>query len=333
MRLFVFEWLIGGGLLIDCHSFPASAALLAQARAMVGAVVADLRIAGHQVTTMIDGRWGSVSSGLDVEGRVIDSLTMSELVEQALQADAVWVIAPEMGGRLLNLVLSLESAGCRLLTPGSRFVALAASKQASAEFLHRHAVQSEWGRLVDLSREAWPTDWQPPYVIKPDDGVGSEGLHWVSCETQLPEAGVWRLESLLTGRAISLSALLGPCGQRLILEPSYQRFDGHPFGHYIGGTWPIDEALRRRAVALAERALHVLPSAVGIVGFDMVIDPDLPEENDRIVDINPRLTSSYVGLRRMYATNLADLAVRIAGGDNPPDSLAYATRAWEFEVT
>jgi predicted ATP-grasp superfamily ATP-dependent carboligase len=60
-----------------------------------------------------------------------------------------------------------------------------------------------------------------------------------------------------------------------------------------------------RFETLARKMAKMLPDALAYVGVDVIIDT----QNDSlyVIDINPRLTSSYVGLREAMACNPAKL--------------------------
>jgi predicted ATP-grasp superfamily ATP-dependent carboligase len=72
---------------------------------------------------------------------------------------------------------------------------------------------------------------------------------------------------------------------------------------YDGGELPADEHHSMRAIALARRAVAAVPGLRGFVGVDVVLG-DGPRD-DVVIEINPRLTMSYVALRRLCIDNLA----------------------------
>ena len=61
----------------------------------------------------------------------------------------------------------------------------------------------------------------------------------------------------------------------------------------------------QRFETIARKIAKMLPDAAGYLGVDVIIDA----ENDRIyvIEINPRLTTSYVGLREAIAHNPAKI--------------------------
>jgi predicted ATP-grasp superfamily ATP-dependent carboligase len=82
-----------------------------------------------------------------------------------------------------------------------------------------------------------------------------------------------------------------------------------------------------RFAALAEQVAQAVPGLWGYVGVDLVLTPDGPV----LLEINPRLTTSYCGLRLALGFNTAALVLsllapggsRLAGMTH--DALADAT--------
>jgi predicted ATP-grasp superfamily ATP-dependent carboligase len=87
---------------------------------------------------------------------------------------------------------------------------------------------------------------------------------------------------------------------------------------YKGGELPIRPDLAARAVALGRRAIACVPGLSGYVGVDLV----LGDAGDYAIEINSRLTTSYVGLRALADFNLAEAMLRVARG-GPVGELAW----------
>ena len=87
----------------------------------------------------------------------------------------------------------------------------------------------------------------------------------------------------------------------------------------------MDEALCRRAQSLALQVLEALPATIGYVGVDLILGPDLSGCDDVVLEVNPRVTTSYVGLRRLCRGNLAAMMLAV-GRDEMIES------AWSEEV-
>ena len=71
---------------------------------------------------------------------------------------------------------------------------------------------------------------------------------------------------------------------------------------YDGGAVPFDNALEEKAFSAAKKIVKSIQGLRGYVGVDMVLTEDTPV----VVEVNPRLTTSYVGLRMVSGFNPAE---------------------------
>jgi predicted ATP-grasp superfamily ATP-dependent carboligase len=121
------------------------------------------------------------------------------------------------------------------------------------------------------------------------------------------------------------------CGQsgRVALEPCKQRISDDGRLRYLGGELPLASGLADRARALADRAISALPQSVGYIGVDLVLGREPGGSEDVVIEVNPRLTTSYVGLRAAAKSNLAEAMWLAANGDIRP--IEFADRPIEFD--
>ncbi|MBX9787278.1 MAG: ATP-grasp domain-containing protein [Pirellulales bacterium] len=101
---------------------------------------------------------------------------------------------------------------------------------------------------------------------------------------------------------------LPPCQQHLSSDGRFA---------YLGGSTPIEPALAARAERLARQAVAVLPGLWGYVGVDLVLGERPDGGDDVVIEINPRLTTSYLGLRKLAHDNLATALLDVAAGRSP----------------
>jgi hypothetical protein len=192
-----------------------------------------------------------------------------------------------------------------------------------------------------------------PAVLKPRDGAGSQHTYLVPDALSLP--GVVRaavrnglrgdalVQPFLPGTPVSVSVLTGRC-EAVALQPSAQRISQDGRFQYLGGALPLDAQPAARAVALARRAVAAVPGLLGYVGVDLVLAcdglasglswlhcPSCGLDQDMVLEINPRLTTSYVGLRALARSNLAERMLEACRGDTvapvewKPGSLCFTT--------
>ena len=154
-------------------------------------------------------------------------------------------------------------------------------------------------------------------VLKPADGVGCSGLSLVNEDVQLGKA-IEKIRSIgsstrlvaqqfIQGEAASVSLIstgkkaiaLSLNKQNVILESPDST------SSYQGGSVPFDYWLRQKVFEIAEKVVEAFPGLKGYVGVDFV----LTEHKGYVVEINPRLTTSYVGLKKISNFNVVDAMI------------------------
>ena len=345
-KFLLFEWLTGGGHRID-GDLSASSDLLGEADIMVTQLAHDLaNCQGIQVILPRDRslpceRFGSQVDfcfvGAEVDGNEAD-LNEAELKSTVRRAasnvDGLILIAPEPGQRLKTVADWFGDVETeKWFSPRPDLIELASSKQKSAEWLNVRGVPAVQGFCRTFPDDPFPASGYP-LVFKPDDGAGSDSVHWVdslNAAKQLKRRGKFRVEPFLPGVPVSVGCLLGPSGPYL-LPGTRQRFSQHPIGHYIGFDFPLSAEHERRAHHLARRVVAALPSSSrGYVGIDMVL-PDLETgAGDCVIEINPRLTTSFAGLSQLCQGNLGQAMLDVASGVSP--SLQFPASPVKYRIS
>jgi tyramine---L-glutamate ligase len=343
-RVLVFEWLVGGGLLVDAQSLEACSSMFRQGAQMRRAIAEDFAAAGCEVVTTTDRRWAETLEAGESFAIAEGEELPRRLRQLASKADFLFVIAPESEGRLVRVLDWLEPFAERLLSPDGKWAELFSDKQATCDWLRRVGVRVPSGQNWLSGRDVWPPSVALPAVCKPNDGCGGEGIRLVlenwGDESELG-AGQWRIESLIAGEAVSVVALLGG-RERLLLQPTRQLFSSDAFGVYAGGEMFEDEQVVAAVWRAVEPALKAMGGVRGVVGFDLVLGRETCAEQRLIagewmvtvVEVNPRLTSSYLGLREFYHCNLAGCLLRLVRGEALGSALLPPTReglSWRVE--
>jgi hypothetical protein len=318
MRVFIYEYVTGGGMWREDSSVPPSGSLLAEGSAMIRALAADfLKCDGTQVWALRDERLKHFQlPGCSV--RAVASAKQEQTALCELSADADWtvLIAPEFDNILLQRCRQVESCGARLLSPPSAMIAEAADKHRTAQLLKAAGVPTPESALLQRGQRL-PCNFPYPAVLKPRDGAGSLGVQFVSdadfAYEEAPIRSDLRLERFCAGMPASVAMLCGP-GQFVTLPACRQRLTGDGRFQYLGGSLPLPKQFGERAAGLARSAIRALPPAVGYVGVDLVLGDDSQGRDDVVIEVNPRLTTSYVGLRASARTNLAAAMIEFACG-------------------
>ena len=304
MRIFVGEYVCGGGLANqEIEDIPSS--LRKEGAAMLRAVVADLSEVADTIVPM-DPRFAS-SLALDAAQTIqmnTDDTLWSQWVRAAQTCDAALIVAPESDGILAQAVAMLRAGGVDVIAGSGDFLRVASDKHLTAKTLTAAGVAHPIYMTLSDQRYRQELEEFDRYVVKPRDGCGTQAIRtfdsFDDARAELEDNLI--LQAWMPGRAVSI-AVVASATQQTYLPAVTQSLCGTTC-EYAGGQGPLDDDSQRRATALASRAIAELPPTVrGFVGLDLLLG-DRPSE-DCVIEINPRLTTSYVGLRRMIHGNLA----------------------------
>jgi predicted ATP-grasp superfamily ATP-dependent carboligase len=286
---------------------------------MLAAAVEDLRrVPDVQVLTLLDEQRQDMSTAdwPDVMVSWVPPGAEPDAFRSAVaRAEFALVIAPEFHRLLEERCRWAEAAGCRLLGPTPDAVALTADKLALAGHLDRAGVPTP--DTVGLLQT--PTDMpRPPWIIKPRYGAGSQDMCRLMGSLSLPLSGPLGeriVQPFVPGRPASVAFLIGP-GQTIALAPAAQHISEDGQFHYLGGSAPLPPPLAERAERIGRQAVDAVPGLNGYVGVDVV----LGSAADVVIEINPRLTTSYVGLRALADDNLMEQLLQVVRGESvaPP---------------
>lgn len=334
MRVFLYEYITGGGTLHDAAAPAPAGSLLAEGLAMITALASDFaRLSDVTPVVMRDARLPRLAVDR-LESHDVDSpqADYDLFLRLAAACDAAVIIAPELDDVLLGRVCAAEHAGAALLSPGADLVRLAADKHDTAEHLRARGVPAPRGVGIASGQPA-PADFPLPAVRKPRRGAGSVDVKLVT--EQPSDTDPWltteplRLEEYLPGMAVSVAVLRGP-RQACILPACAQRLTADGAFHYQGGALPLPAELAGRAHRLALSVVAALPVWCGYLGIDLVLGPAADGSRDAVIEINPRLSTSYVGLQALAECNLAGAMLSLAAGE--PVELSFAQDAIEFDA-
>jgi len=318
MRVFLYEFVSGGGFFHPALDTKPDGSLLSEGLAMWNAAYDDFsRIDDVEVTTTRDCRLSL--NGLPSHCEVVDGYDLSQLTKLASECDFCLLIAPEFDGHLCGLALRLRPPVCRLLGPDVRFIITTSSKSTTAKNLAAANVATPPGQLVAIG-EAIPRSTTFPAVVKVDDGAGSMAEVVQSWSPKSYDQ-VMRVEPYLNGTPCSQSFLCRADSAPIPCPPMKQHIAADGSLSYLGGE-RLDERLATRAGTLARAAMDALFPTIGYVGVDMILGESDDGSDDFVLEVNPRLTTSYLGIRELSEHNLAQAMIDIALGEEPTVSFS-----------
>jgi tyramine---L-glutamate ligase len=305
MKVFAYEHITGGGMVEQTLD----TSIAHEGEMMARALLMDLSsVPEVEVITLRDHRLPpldlpvtslSVSSAYELEELFADCVE---------QCDAVWIVAPESGGVLETLSRKVV-AGHRILL-GSRPDAIhtAGSKLQTSRLLLINGISAAKTYYPHEKLPDGPQAW----VVKPDDGAGctdtrifpdrDQALVWIAAQNL---AARYVMQPYIAGEACSLSLLCREGTSRL-LSCNRQRVVVRDNQFYFLGSVVNSIPDQHGQLAnLAQQVAAVMPGLWGYVGIDII----LTSEGPVVLEVNPRLTTSYVGLHESINYNPATLVL------------------------
>lgn len=303
--------------------------LVREGSAMVQALLYDLmEIPGLEVAIMRDPRLPLLPAPVkQIVPR--SSADHWSLLRQAIRlSGAVWPIVPEHGGLLEHVTTLILKSNSTLYGSRPEGVRIAASKSCTASLLMAAGlpVVRTYGHI-----DAVPEAVQQ-VVLKPDDGMGCLDTRLFGSQHQ---ARAWLqanpdfkyiVQPYIAGQTLSMSLL---CAEQraCLLSVNLQRVaveDQYFSLRSIAVNIKRDEL--DKYAALAAQVARNIPGLWGYVGIDLIETDAGPV----ILEVNPRLTSSYTGLRPALGMNTAELVMSLPA--MPGDSMLQCSESCVVEI-
>jgi len=318
LNLLLFECFSGG----RYADQKLSSSILSEAYGMMRGLISDCKAAGHRVTTFLDSRLMPFSPANEAD-KIVNVSSPYDLYKKLKEfsslVDAVYVIAPESGQVLEKLLETIEASGGTSLNCEIATIKHFSNKIRAHETFEKIGLKVPETILPDIQQkvgniERLAEEMGYPLIFKPIDGVSCSGLSLVRNRNNIAGAvkkiaqestsKQFVVQKMITGEATS-ACVISTGDKALAVSLNMQRVTlSPPEGEstYDGGVVPFNHRLEVEALKAAERAVEASIGMKGYVGVDMI----LTEEEPVMIEVNPRLTTSYIGLRREANFNIAD---------------------------
>lgn len=322
LKIVVYEHLSGGGY----SGQPISSAVLSEGFGMLRMFASDLKMAGHEVTVILDDRISKFNHTMNVD-YTVPILNSQEpkkfLMNLARINDASYIIAPEREKTLQSFVKLMEQTGKISLNCKSSTIQTVSDKAILYEVLKKNSLKTPETIVFNVKdslvkvKQVINSELGYPVVFKPVDGVSCNGLSIVKKEDQVEEAIIkiktesaeeqYIVQEFIDGEAASVSLICAKDKVSAInLNKQIVKINGpYNISSYEGGVVPFDHPLRQIALKSAKKVVECFPGLIGYVGVDLILLKDMVF----IVDVNPRLTTSYIGLSKISNFNVAEAMV------------------------
>ena len=323
MKILVFEYITGGG--FNKQELPES--LAGEGRLMLQALLDNLRsINGIDPLVMLDSRVSSSINTARVDTVIItpEQDSHEEFARLAQHCDAVWPIAPEFDGILHTLCQTVESLGKKLLTSPAAAVAITGNKFNTYQHLKQHHIATVPTRLFTNDAQqlaqalvefdsASPAGKVGQWLVKPVDGVGCADSYILTdrqdFEQMHSRQGQYVIQPHIQGKKTSLSCLFKQ-GSGWLVCVNLQQFNIIKQQYQLSKI--IVNYLSELSVYqdLVDNIAHALPELWGYVGIDLIETP----EQLLVLEINPRLTTSFAGIYAALGINIAENILQLLKG-------------------
>jgi predicted ATP-grasp superfamily ATP-dependent carboligase len=325
MKILAYEFITGGGL----ASAPLPASLAREGELMARALARDLAdLPGLEVCVSRDLRLPPLDGAPNLHPDPAEA-PLAAYARMVRDCDAAWPVAPETGGVLETLSRVTLESGRVLLGSRPEAVALAASKRATA----RRLAEREIPVVPAFAEGELPWEIAGPWVVKPDDGAGSSDTF------RFPDraaAAAWLAargpgfitQPWIEGETLSLSALFAD-GEARLLAVNRQHLSTAK-GRVALEALTVNALpdAGGRFARLAAEVARAIPGLWGYAGIDLVDTPD----GAVVVEVNPRLTTSWCALREALGCNPAALVLQLLETGRLPELPAAASRPVEIPM-
>lgn len=224
--------------------------------------------------------------------------------------DAVLIMAPESDGILAHRIKQLNETGAENLSCSVEAITLAGDKYQTFQYLKKCDVPTpETMLLSDFLKTQQLTF---PLVLKPRDGAGTADTFYLRSidflenkASGIPNHEQWIVQEFKKGLPVSYCFFVHK-NRCIPIVSSLQNMNCIDLQfNYQGGSLPLPLDYGYRALILAQKTLHNFVGLNGWVGVDLILGSDTNGIKDFVFEINPRLTTSYLGARHHLKVNPA----------------------------
>ena len=312
MKILIFEYVNGGGY-AKTELMPSFAR---EGWLMLKNVLADLAASDkHELSVLLDQRCLHTDLPKGVTKIIVTPKDdVLAIFTNAIQhCDAVLPIAPETKDTLWALCRTVEKSGKILLASSSNAVAKTADKMETFAVLSAHNIVTIPSHLLDQN----PHFYRQGTVIKARDGAGCENCFVCHYEDDFERLLIslhhpknYVIQPFISGTALSISALFkAGVGQLICVNRQYINILDDQRLKLVACevNCQVNTVAFQNVVNEVARAF---PDLWGYVGIDLI------KRDDQllIVEINPRLTSSYVGIGDALGINVPEQMLRLLDG-------------------
>ncbi len=309
-KILIFEYITGGG--FAQQDLPGS--LAKEGVMMLNALVNELAVCPDvQLTIVLDWR---VNDLIVPKNVTIVRVTRNQCVYKLLsglitQFDFIWPVAPEIDAALYKVTKLIEQQKISLLSSSSQAVYLCSDKLATAQLLNQWDVLTVESVQLDL----FSNQFAGPWVIKPKEGAGCFNSYYVDHNNyseiikQIESQADYIIQPYMIGKTLSLSCVFR-AGKAWLLCCNQQQVSIKNAQFELEACIVnVDTENLNDYQKLIDQIAMAIPGLFAYVGIDIIHSENLPP---LVLEINPRLTTSYVGINPATGVNVAKAVIEMS---------------------
>jgi len=324
-KIFIFEYVSGGGF----NNIELPSSLFCEGFAMLRSLISDFKKIDYEISSLLDHRIISLSQYLNAD--FIDILNPDEnfilkFKDNLKECKYCFIIAPEFSNILYNLTKIAFMMNKVILSVNLEGIRLASSKLLTYNYFKTHSVLTPITYSIPYKNNRLDLNFiikklneiNKPIIIKPDDGVGAESIYYFKNRRQIENffkryedkfdlSRNFILQEYINGDNLSISLIIYRDSNPLILSVNSQLIqikDTNYDSQYFGGYTPVGNYYSIKAQIQANLQKIDLTKFNSYLGIDFIHDK---QNLNYFIEINPRLTTSYIGIRNIIKTNLVEL--------------------------
>ncbi len=338
-KIFIFEFVSGGG--FNRLNIPPY--LFSEGYGMLRAIIEDFKLLKFEILTILDYRIDFLSRYLDADRVVIahEQDNHVKLFEKCIdESEYCFIIAPEFTNILYDLTSIAKKRNKKILSVGLDGIKLGTLKIDTYNFFLNENIPTPQTFLIPYKGNQLDMDFiihtftrlNKAIIIKPLDGVSAESIFYFEKSEQiynffqnnsdiLDTNRYYILQEYIEGIDLSVSLIGRKCSERLdFQEPLVLSINSQILNiktskirsEYLGGTTPVKNSHMIKKTL--EQYLQKFDANInGYFGVDFIITRD---NQLKFIEINPRLTTSYLGVRNVIMENPAELVFNAVLNEN-----------------
>ncbi|MBD3230519.1 MAG: ATP-grasp domain-containing protein [Candidatus Lokiarchaeota archaeon] len=316
MKLFIFEYITGGGFIEE--NLPIS--LVSEGAAMILSLLKGIKSPKIKKKILLDNRlkkYPSFFVNTDVEVIENEIDFDSKFIKNIINSDYYLIIAPEFEGilgRLTKLTKDIHT-----INLGSNFSSIRITSDKYKTYLALKRLK-KYLPITIKKKISYKTDQiaracdqiKYPVIFKPLDGVSGEGISLINNKGEIKtglkkikessQINEFIIQEYIDGYDVSVSLFITE-NKIYPLSLNSQIIDlrgPNAITEYNGGYIPFTHRSidTEDIFNLSRECINLIPGLNGYIGIDFVL-----KERPYIIEINPRLTTSYIGLNELLLEN------------------------------